>query len=335
MSYDLFFLVPDDREPISRQAFREYFARRKWYQIQGEQAWYNNENTGVYFAFDYGDPEVDSDISDDLDLELEPHEDIDEPDDGLHSANVMFNVNYFRPHTFGMEAEIEVSLFVAHFDLSVDDPQNSGMGRGTYTPNGFITGWNAGNEFGFGAMIAQIHEEGAEPLDQFNTLPSTEIERYWRWNYHADALQDSLGEGVFVSQVMFLKVDDQVQSAVVWGDAMPIAIPRTDLIVLVRDELAPKKGIFRRKSQDYCIVEASGVVKNIRSFVNRQDHDEPFHLLQYDEPPAEVLDYFEQAIPEPLEQQGVPVDQLLDRESIEKAAAAVKSGAFKTAKVDE
>jgi hypothetical protein len=51
MSYDLFFTEPE----ISLQQFETYFANRNLYKVENAQAWYENEDTGVYFCFDYSD----------------------------------------------------------------------------------------------------------------------------------------------------------------------------------------------------------------------------------------------------------------------------------------
>lgn len=326
MSYDLFFLVPKSREPISAEAFEDYFANRKGFEVKNDQAWYRNENTGVYFVFDYGEPELDDEISDEFDDGFD--DDAEHVEDDLHSANVMFNLNYFRPHIFGLEAEPEVSQFVAHFDLQVDDPQTSGMGRGDYSPNGFLEGWNAGNAFGFTAIIANMQKEGMQPLAELHTLPTDEIERHWRWNYYSDQLQDSLGEEVFVPHVVFVLSDGKLQSAVVWGDAIPITLPNTDLILMVRDELAPKRGFFRRKAQDFCIAQTASALKQLKDFEYRTDHDEPYHLLRYDNPPADVLQFFENAEADTSEKQVVAIDQILNREAIEQAIAEPKMASF-------
>ena len=47
------------------------------------------------------------------------------------------NLNYYRPHIFGMEAEPEVSGFVATFEPIIMDPQIGGMADGEYSRDGF------------------------------------------------------------------------------------------------------------------------------------------------------------------------------------------------------
>src|SRR5687767_9749036 len=91
MSYDLF-LSARAGKGIDRKGFRAFFKGRKHYEVGEGQAVYQNENTGVYFIFD-------------------------EPEEGV----VSFNLNYFRPHTFGLEAAIEVEAVVKAVDAVVAD----------------------------------------------------------------------------------------------------------------------------------------------------------------------------------------------------------------------
>src|SRR5262245_23974370 len=120
MSYDLFFYRDKEQPAIPGTAFQKYFRARAHYQVKDSQAWYENEDSGVYFSFDYRERKEEE-----------------------GTGNVSFNMNYNRPHIFGLEAELEVSAFVQFFRVLVDDPQDAGMGQGAYTPQGFLQGWNA------------------------------------------------------------------------------------------------------------------------------------------------------------------------------------------------
>src|SRR5690349_4007908 len=104
MSYDLYFLRRPEQAALSREEFSAYFANRPNYTVQGSQAWYANEDTGVYFSFGFGDG------SDGV--EDEPEEDLEPPPDELTSTGLSFNINYFRPHFFGLEAEPELAAVV-------------------------------------------------------------------------------------------------------------------------------------------------------------------------------------------------------------------------------
>jgi hypothetical protein len=132
MSYDLYFR-PRTGE-LTESAFNAYFRDRPHYKMEGAQAWYQNEDTGVYFLFERQDSEP-------------------QPDDEGEAFPATLNVNYFRPSYFGLEAQPEVTAFVRAFDMTVSDPQLDGMGEGEYVAERFLTGWNKGNEFGYEAIL--------------------------------------------------------------------------------------------------------------------------------------------------------------------------------------
>jgi hypothetical protein len=130
MSYDLFLQCRDGA--YDRTQFLEYFRAREWYRIQGSQAWYENEDTGVYFSFELS----------------EPSEKGQPP-----QLPISLNVNFFRPSYFIAEVETEVTALVHQFDMIVFDPQLNGMGEGEYQKELLIAGWNHGNEFAFSTFL--------------------------------------------------------------------------------------------------------------------------------------------------------------------------------------
>src|SRR5438552_15954103 len=104
VSYDLFFLSRDSRTLITEDDFISYFRTRNNYKVSGTDAGYFNEDTGVYFSFSYEDQQ---------------------------ECIASFDINYWRPSFFALEAAPEIESFASHFDLIVDDPQRKeGMGKG-------------------------------------------------------------------------------------------------------------------------------------------------------------------------------------------------------------
>src|SRR5262245_27894398 len=114
MSYDLFFKFK--KPPESFDCFIEYFSKRTNYSVGDRYADYRS-HTGVYFSFSWEKPESS-----------------EEGDWDVH-----FKLNYVRPRVFALEAEPEISAFVNHFDLNVNDPQESIKGS-TYSKDGFFEG---------------------------------------------------------------------------------------------------------------------------------------------------------------------------------------------------
>src|SRR5688572_31895375 len=154
VSYDLF-LYP--RNGTSIEEIRAHFSSRPNYQVTESQALYESATTGVYFSFSIQDESID------------------------------FNINYFRPHVFALEAEPELSLLMQRFDFKMLDPQSDGMGEGPYSAEGFLRGWNAGNRFAHRAMLS--HD--VRPRD-LRSLPEQTIHGVWSWNYHKPAYEDLL-----------------------------------------------------------------------------------------------------------------------------------------------
>src|SRR5687768_16303098 len=120
MSYDLYFATGS--KPRAEDAFFDHFRERPNNAIEGCQAWYRNDDTGVYFLFESADP-TDEAMEDAIE----------------HWAT--FNLNYLRPHFFASEALPELEAFVSELELTVHDPQIDGMGDGSFSADGFLRGW--------------------------------------------------------------------------------------------------------------------------------------------------------------------------------------------------
>jgi hypothetical protein len=202
-------------------------------------------------------------------------------------------VSYFRPHVFGVEAEREVSAFVERFELDADDPQVGGMGRGAYSAEGFLRGYDDGNRAAHEIFFAA--RSGAEPV---HSLPRAALERAWRWNYCKGSLQDRFASlervPCFVPRIILFDRPSgewPVSTGVIWSDARPIAIPEVDLVILAagggRPRWAPHADLGPILSQF-----------ELRSATHKDQQDaaeEPFglahHMVDYDAsvPPPGLL----------------------------------------------
>lgn len=306
MSYDLYFRRSPAAGPVSVSDFRRYFAQRPHYALQhdGDVAFYGNEQTGVYFSFERT-ASSDAD-GDEPATELPPDDRVD--------AGISFNLNYYRPHVFGLEAEPELRAFVDHFGLSVDDPQLSGMGRGPYSPEGFLKGWNAGNLLGYRTVFGRGLAESEAPT----ALPSSAIHRIWRWNFHTPALQAELGEGVFVPRIMCWQVDGRVVTFATWTDASPIALPRVDLVVMVRAGLAKRRmwGLLPGKPE-LVVARWEELGALIGRAERRADpHTEGYHLVRDAAVLREAEAFVRACAVDPPAAVAVPIDAVLDEDLI-------------------
>ncbi len=291
MSYDLLFRSRHDCTPINDETFLAYFSGRLNYQIQGgRQAWYSNEDTGVYFSFELSDATEDP--------EAEP-------------SDAAFNLNFYRSHIFGLEAEPEVASFVATFNPLIIDPQGS-MGGDGYSRENFLNGWNSRNEFGFRAVTDQ------PDVDPPQFLPSEAIERFWKWNLARRRLQEQVGESIFVPRIMFLRSTKGVASLVVWEDAIPILLPEVDFVLIMRHELAPQR--FLRRKKDQALVPWSQVLPALASYKTLGE-DLAYRRLDYSAAPSELISWVKNLSAYRGQFNGIPVDQILDRELLTHAKA--------------
>ena len=237
MSYDLFFRAPDG--VFTRETFGNYFGSRPNYEVNGGQAFYQNDVTGVYFSFDWNDPST-------------------QADEGEQSYSVAFNINYCRPSFFGLEAEPEVTAFVKAFGFAVEDPQMNGMGHGPYDDALFLSGWNVGNAFGVEGVFRGRRHEAPPP-----TRPTAELHRIWAWNAGVAKRQKELGEDVFVPRIMFGRFAGRLASLFVWGDGIPTVVPSVDSVLVLRRELAPRRWLGGAK-EDRCVVPGADVAALVR-----------------------------------------------------------------------
>jgi hypothetical protein len=106
MSYSLEFRF---RPAVRRERILQYFAERKHFTAENDNLVYQHPDTDAYFF-----------------VRLRSGRNI-----LLQQAVACaeFEINYFRPSYFGIEAEKELAAFVAAFQPSIEDPQMYGVDR--------------------------------------------------------------------------------------------------------------------------------------------------------------------------------------------------------------
>lgn len=286
MSYDLYFRPT---KPLDLAEVRAFFEERG-YKVSETQAYFENESTGVYFGFDFSPEKAD--------------------------ATVSFNINYYRPHVFGLEAQAELASFIEEFGLEIEDPQMHGMGNGPFSAEGFLRGWNAGNELAHGVIASN---EGVErPL----ALPAARNEGTWRWNYAKDGLLDELELNLgdvppcFVPTVMMVVPEgtSEVKTIVVWDVQMAIAIPDVDLVV-THDE----RGLWAAdRAAVLAAIKVDTVWEADRELANGRRLGLRASLVdELDELAAKRV----RTLMKPFKATRVAADQVLDAELVDKAFA--------------
>ena len=223
MSYDLY--ITPSKQKRDKKVFENHFAERRWWTVKtterGAQAWYENEDSGVYFSFDWS------------------------------SDGVALNVNYFRPSFFGLEAADEVTAFVEAFGATIKDPQSEGMAEGPYSRDGFLRGWNAGNKFGHHSILSQV--AGSQT---FHTVPAARLQALWRWNYQRERAADYLNTlemlPCFIPKVTPVIVGGALRTIVIWDATIPILLPDVDAILVPRQQ---GLGMVERTALDAALAE--------------------------------------------------------------------------------
>ncbi|MBK7142073.1 MAG: hypothetical protein IPH75_08340 [bacterium] len=296
MSYDLFFRARIPEQQPTREQIADYFRTRENYSVSDEQALYENESTDVYFVFLFDE------------VEFEAEDDREFMAEGL--LPVIFNLNYFRPHVFALEAEIEISAFLRHFDLLVSDYQHHGMGDGEFSSEGFLRGYSFANEASY-EIIGNEPGDGSPLL----LLETEKLESIWRWNYECNQFNEQLGPQIFVPHIKFFYVDSRVMSAVIWPDGMNVAIPVVDIIVLHRDRLHSHHSSSHKEKTAF--VKFENVLPFLAKYPKRQ-RSLPYYHLEYDEVPPDLCEFIASAETTIARTRSlVSIDSILNREVFE------------------
>jgi hypothetical protein len=308
MSYDLYF-----RSRSSAAAnppdFAGWFRSREHYQVNEAHAVYFNRRTGVYFEFRYNEEFDEADGDSKGGGTKDAGTKSDKP-----LLPVAFNLNYIRPRVFALEAEPEVAAFVRHFDLTILDPQNDGMGEGEYATDGFLRGWTAGNEFACRAARIQL------PDQPIPTLPARRIEQIWRWNYETARRREEIGSRLFVPTILVCQFEGRVQSAVAWARGIPILLPEVDLC------LVSGKGslfwhlvlrLFGRPLSGTVLLTRSELEPILANF-KHVDGDLPACEVSFDQLPADLERLLATKQPPETMPTGIRFESVLEQELVDR-----------------
>ncbi len=295
MNYILHFQSRDLNHLISQSAIKEFFQHRENYSVNDYQVLYSNEETGVYFTFQFGGGHG--------------------PDAASSGVlPVYFSLEYSRSHIFILEAETELSDFIQNFNLSVSDLYLKNAEYVAYNQVDLFRGWTAGSE-----TYYQGIERNRLAAD-YPSLPTKLLEQCWHWNYHLKHLQGELGKEIFIPRVMVVEYQGKLHTAVVWTDAGPIALPRVELVILYR-----KTGSWLKKHGDMGLARVSDIEPLLSGFSLDEDFF-PYYTLIYKEPPAQIKHFFQAQSPVSSQEiKFISFDQVHDREMIEKVLSQPQS----------
>jgi hypothetical protein len=272
MSYDLYFEA-DSGKKIDKKSFAAYFKARRRYKVAKGQAVYENEDTGVYFIFD-------------------------EPTDGA----VAFTLNYFRPHTFGLEAAIELEKFNEAFGLMVVDPQGEGEDEGPFSTERFLEGWNYGNRLAYKGMLKE-----QSPV---HTWPAKRIREVWEWNYNRHAEQELAGESLFVPAIFVAEVGGQAVSVAVWPSDNTILLPEVDMVLVPCDQKS-------QTGTEAALERWEDVHAVVKAYQEKKPGLARYRLDFEEEWPPEIAAFLGKKREDVGQLVGIGMDEVLDEEIVE------------------
>jgi hypothetical protein len=215
--------------PVRRHRILQYFAARAHFFVAKDKVLYENPNTGVYFF-----------------MTLQHRRNV------LFQSNVVaaeFEVNYYRPSFFAIEAEREISAFVAAFQPQIHDPQINGMGDGPYSGEKFMDAWNFGNVFSA--------RDALSPNRNTASMPTEVLRAAWEWNYRS-AEREWRNPNLFMPDIMFFRIEGRPSRVVVWPQGMAALLPKADYVLVGRLVSGEKRYGLARWSEVLEVVQSAG-----------------------------------------------------------------------------
>jgi hypothetical protein len=243
MSYDLYFYKQKGAK-LSENQIAKYLTENVIpINENGNQWFYENEDTEVYYSFDQNEPEDDTES-----IELyESFADFD-------NTHFSFNLNFMRPSFFGLEAFQFIEQFIGDLDLYVLNPQSASDNPYKPAKQELFDNWNKTN---LGASIDHFKEMKScyLQMDKSNDI--------WNYNFNRTRLQKELGEQYFVPKIFFFKTKklNEVITVTSWTEHIPNLIPPADYFLLTRQY---KK--FFRIVKDNVLISRETILNNFDSY---------------------------------------------------------------------
>ncbi|HTJ03569.1 MAG TPA: hypothetical protein VL492_12325 [Methylovirgula sp.] len=252
MSYSLYFHL---KPAVLHEDMFYYFVGRAHYAANGDAFVYENPDTEAFFQVRFRSGR---------NFRLKKT-----------VVSVEFEINYFRPSYFAIEAEKELSAFVAKFQPQIEDPQMHGMDEGPYSGEKFISAWNFGNVFTTHNAIKR------EPEKKIASMPSELLRASWSWNYQLPARRRDFDCRCNVPKIHLVWMKDRICRGIIWPCAAPIVLPHVDYVALADTTLAMPRFALASWSEVIDVIQGAG-------FDTKRD---PIQL-EYSVIPTAIKDWF-------------------------------------------
>ena len=212
MSYDLYFYQPK-RAALTKDQIAAYLGTHLVQpNEQGDEWFFANPDTEVYYLFDYSGPDA-----------IDANESFSEYD----NTHFSFNLNFMRPSFFGREAFRFTERFMNDLDLYVLNPQSATETPYKATATALFEEWNRIN-------LAASTDHFSDTQSCY--LPADQSDQAWEYNFHRQTLQEEAGIDYFVPRVFFFKTRQHHEAftLAVWPAPLPAVIPPADHYLITR-----------------------------------------------------------------------------------------------------
>ena len=220
MSYDLYFYKKKGNS-LTEQAVSDYLNKTiQFNDSDYPKQWsYENPETGVYFMIDWNEPNTDRE-------DIEIWDEFEE----FENLNFSVSINFWRPRYFGLEIFPIIEKIIKELDLYVLNQQD---GDEIEIPKKF------NNSYLQSKWIAHNDKLSADYFNEMNFkyMPPLKSDAMWWFQLHRKEMEDSLTEDIFVPNFFILnsKEDDQLYTACVWPNHIPIVLPKVDYLIIKKE----------------------------------------------------------------------------------------------------
>jgi hypothetical protein len=260
----------------SRSKFDRYVGRRERYESTGDGALYADTDTGVRFEVLVCDSEA-----------------------GVET--VAFQCPAGVPEVYGQEIAEELealrgalggNLAAEGDDVDVDEARHH---------------WEEANR----AAVAEQIDDGKT----LNQMPADKVRGAWYWNRGRQAYHGRRPGSLFVPRVHFFAYDGDVGRGIIWPDAIPVALPPVDLLLVsLPEEMLDDEG-----AADKYVIGYEEFLEGAEAAAEQTDDPEPHLVLSWEEVPTDVIEHVvevgEVASPDGLE--GLSAEHIFEQELVE------------------
>jgi hypothetical protein len=256
MSFDLFFYKQKDRD-LSQAQIAKYLGENLTVPNEKGTEWFfNNEDTGVYYAIGIEDRTNPDDID-----TYESFVDFD-------NTKFTFNVNYLRPNFFGFESLSFVDRFITDLDLYVLNPQSTVDSENPQkeTFDSLYSDWLRPNL-----------QFGSEKFDELKLLyyPEERSSALWEYDFYRSEMQERLGDEYFVSGSFYVGEPGtrRAYTLTTWTQHIPCVLPPADYVALIRK----RKKLFRTIDETGVVSYDALMSRLGRFFKDHEHHGKVIH----------------------------------------------------------